>query len=141
MGLKMYDWDEYERWIKQAKHTFNAIKADIQFKNYSWACFKAHQAAEYALKGFLRGTGQPAFGYDLRALTMEVAKYCGSSRDVTEAVLALSKFYIPSRYPDAFPGGAPYEFYTQKDAEEALAYARKIIDWVEACVKRLRKID
>ncbi len=135
----MFDWDEYVRWMEQAKYTLDSIRADIIFGSYSWACFKAHQAAEYALRAFLRGSGKPAFGHDLRELARSVAEYCGLDEEILEATLSLSKYYIPPRYPDAFPGGSPYQFYSKKDAEGAREYARKIIEWVESCAERLRE--
>ncbi len=51
----MLDWDEYRRWLDQAKATLRSIKADLEFGGYNWACFKAHQTAKYALKALLSG--------------------------------------------------------------------------------------
>jgi len=138
-GDVMFDWDEYERWMDQARYTLASIKADLNFGSYSWACFKAHQAAEYALKAFLRGAGKTAFGYDLRELAIAAAEYCGFLEEVLEDALFLSKFYIPPRYPDSFPGGSPYQFYTRRDAESAFKAAERIIDWVDRCAERLKE--
>jgi len=136
----MFDWDEYERWMDQAKYTLRSIEADVSFGSYSWACFKAHQAAEYALKAFLRGAGKPAFGHDLRSLALEAGEYC-DHESILDRVLLLSKYYIPPRCPDAFPGGAPYQFYTRSEAEEAYKSAEEVIRWVEECVRRLKEAD
>lgn len=135
----MFDWNEYNRWMDQAKYTLSSIRADIDYGSYSWACFKAHQAVEYALKAFLRGAGKSAFGHDLRELFNEIKEYCQAEKNIEEYMLLLSKYYIPPRYPDAFPGGAPYKFYTLQEAKEAFSKASKIIDWVSKCVERLRK--
>ena len=115
----MLDWDEYRRWLDQAKATLRSIKADLEFGSYNWACFKAHQAAEYALKALLRGAGKPAFGHDLSRLYTEAKDLCGSNEEVKEALMMLSKYYIPPRYPDAFPEGASYAYYTKSEAERA----------------------
>lgn len=123
----MFDWDEYNRWMEQAKYTLSSIEADINYGSYSWACFKAHQAVEYALKAFLHSTGRSAFGHDLRELFNEMRKYCQPEKNV-EYVLLLSKYYIPPRSPDALLGGAPYKFYTLQEAREAFDKASKIID-------------
>jgi HEPN domain-containing protein len=42
----------------------------------------------------------------------------------------LEKFYIPTRYPDAYPEGSPYEFYDTEEAEKALKCSSKIIEFV-----------
>ncbi len=136
----MFDWSEYERWMEQARHTLSSIKADLEFGSYGWACFKAQQAAELALKAFLRGAGRPAFGHDLRELAIALSEYCRPSDDLMEDALFLSKFYIPPRYPYAFPSGAPYQFYTRREAENAFRFASRILEWVEECARRLREI-
>ncbi len=135
----MFDWSEYERWMAQAKHTLQSMRADMEFGSYGWACFKAQQAAELALKAFLRGAGRPAFGRDLRELALAASEHCGPLGDLMEDVLLLAKFYIPPRYPGAFPGGAPYQFYTRGEAEKAFRSASRVLEWVERCAERLRE--
>jgi HEPN domain-containing protein len=39
-------------------------------------------------------------------------------------------YYIPSRYPDSHPEGAPFEHYGPLQSEEALRYAGEIITFV-----------
>ncbi len=133
----MFDWEEYKRWIDQARYTLSSMEADIEHGSYSWACFKAHQVAEYSLKAFLRGAGLPAFGHDLRDLYEKFNSYC--EVDMREEILELSKYYIPTRYPDAFPGGSPYQFYTLEEAKRSLAYAKRVIEEVEECAERIKK--
>ena len=138
--MSVVDWSEYERWIRQAKYTLRLIDADLEYGGYSWACFKAQQAAEYALKAILRCIGRPAFGHDLRSLCLEAREVCGDvPRDVWRCILLLDKMYIPTRYPDAFSSGAPFEHYDREEAEEAKSCAEKVIAWVEDCARRLRE--
>ncbi len=132
-----FDWDEYERWMKQAKHTLGSITADLKHGSYDWACFKAQQVAEYSLKALLRGAGEPAFGHDLRDLLEKARRYCDLKLE--GEIARLSKFYIPTRYPDSFPGGSPYEFYTKEEAEESLRLADRVYSEVERCVKRIKR--
>ena len=40
------DVREYERWMSQARKTLELVDADIEYGGYSWACFKAQQAAD-----------------------------------------------------------------------------------------------
>ncbi len=136
----MLDWREYERWMSQATKTYELIDADIRYGGYSWACFKAHQAAELALKALLHLVGRPAFGHDISKLLSTAASVCSAEpgREVRLCASLLDKMYIPPRYPDAFPEGAPWEHYTREEAEAAKECARRIIEWVEACASRLR---
>lgn len=136
----MIDWEEYDRWMRQARYTLESVNADIEHGSYCWACFKAQQAAEYALKALLRSLGRPAFGHDLRALSLEVEKVCGGvPRGVWRCALLLDKMYIPTRYPDAFSSGTSFEHYVREEAEEAKACAEKIVAWVERCARRLKE--
>ena len=40
--------------------------------------------------------------------------------DLIDAARELDRHYIPARYPNAHPQGAPYEFYARADAERAV---------------------
>ncbi len=134
----IFDFSEYDRWMKQAFYTLSLIDSDISSGGYSWACFKAQQAAEYALKALLRGLGRPAFGHSVRKFMEELVEVCGEvPSDVIECAIMLDKMYIPTRYPDAFPEGSPYEYYTKNDAESAKRCAEKIIEWVRDCVRKI----
>ena len=62
------DRDEYVRWRGQAQHTFESAQRDVSDSDFDWACFKAHQAAEYCVKGLLRGLGLMAVGPSLLRL-------------------------------------------------------------------------
>ncbi len=53
-----------------------------------------------------------------------------------EAVQELDIHYIPARYPDAFPEGSPYEYYTLRRAQEALEATEKVLQWVEELVDK-----
>jgi HEPN domain-containing protein len=57
--------------------------------------------------------------------------------DIYEALARLSKFYIPTRYPDAWSEGAPEDYYTDSEAGEALQLAGKVVTWVRDVWKRL----
>ena len=52
--------------------------------------------------------------------------------DLMDEVEFLDQFYIPTRYPDAFPGSLPEGLPDQEDAEKALAFAQEIIVFVKS---------
>ncbi len=137
----MLDVREYERWMSQARKTLELVDADIEYGGYSWACFKAQQAAEYALKALLMLFGEPLFTHDLSKLLRRAEELCGEEPpgEVRECVYMLDKMYIPPRCPDAFPEGAPWEHYTRREALEAKECAAKILGWVEGCAARALK--
>lgn len=48
---------EFERWMRSALKTLESARRDLEFGDYNWACFKAHQVVEKALKAVLWGLG------------------------------------------------------------------------------------
>ena len=50
--------------------------------------------------------------------------------DIVYACSVLDKYYIPTRYPSAWVGGAPEDFFTSREAEEAIKLAKKVINWI-----------
>ena len=130
------DCDEFRRWINQAEHTLRLIKSDIDAEGYDWACFKAQQAAENALKAALRSVGHYAFGHNLLALFRDVKEMCKIyDKEIEECIAYLDKLYLPPRYPDAFPEGYPAEHFTKLEAERAKSCAERVIAWVKRCIK------
>jgi len=106
-----------------------SIDADMSASNYSWACFKAQQTAELALKALLRAMGKPAFGHNLVALFNDLVNYCGNAGDrLRFCVGYLDKMYVMPHYPDAFVEGVPFERYTREETVEALNRASLIIN-------------
>lgn len=53
-------------------------------------------------------------------------------QDVLDAARVLDRHYIPTRYPNGFPAGAPMDFYDRPTAEEAVRHAESILEFVGA---------
>jgi HEPN domain-containing protein len=51
--------------------------------------------------------------------------------------MTLSKFYTPTRYPDVWSEGIPEEYYSRRDAEEAVGHAVRVVGWVEELWREL----
>jgi len=121
--------DEWQRYRRQAAHTLASAHDDAARGAYDWACFKAHQAGELALEGYVRATSHYATGHSVVKLLGE----CGAQ--AAEALLdcakALDKVYIPARYPDAYDSGAPMDYYTAADAAAAIACAQRLLAWAD----------
>lgn len=128
-----FDEGEFERWLSQALHTRSSAQRDLDGRDFAWSCFKAQQAAEYALKALLRGLAQPGHGHSLTRLLKEVRSLGLDVPDIVAAAAqVLDRHYVPTRYPDAFPEGSPHEYYNRNAAEEAGDAADKVIAWVQS---------
>ena len=128
--MSMMDVPEFKRWFNQAVHTYESAKRDYEDNDFDWACFKCQQAAEFALKALLRGVGKLGIGHSLVKLTKQIENLEIGVDEIKKCSLTLEKFYIPTRYPDAYPGGSPYEFYDAEEAEKALECCSTIIEFV-----------
>jgi len=125
----LLDESEFVRWMGQAKHNLESAERDAKEGDFSWACFKAHQAAKLAVKALLLGLGQPAQGHSVLALLRQVSDLqIEIPRQLLESAQRLDRLYIPTRYPTAHPTGSPFEFYNEADAQQALSDARQVID-------------
>ena len=138
--LTVFDEREFERWVRSAWATLDSARSDIEGGFFNWACFKAHQVAEKALKAVLWGVGRPRLGHSLVVLLREV-EGLGLSvpGDVREYCFLLSKYYMITRYPDTWDTGIPEEYFTRREAEEAVKAARRILEWVEDVWRELRR--
>lgn len=129
--IPMIDAPEFQRWFNQAVHTYSSAKKDYEDEDFGWACFKCQQAAECALKALLRGAGKLGIGHSLLKLTQEIEALDIDVDEIRKCSLTLEKFYIPTRYPDAYPEGSPFEFYDAEEAEKALDSCQTIIEFVK----------
>lgn len=117
--------------MRQAEHNLLSAQRDATAGDYAWACFKAQQAAEMAIKALLLGLGQPARGHSILALLRQVANLqIAVPTSLMESAQRLDRFYIPTRYPNAHPMGSPFEFYNAPDAQQAIADAGQVMDFV-----------
>lgn len=123
----MLDEDEFKRWFQSAILTLESAKHDLEGGFYNWACFKAQQSAELAVKAFFQGIGQPKTGHSVSLLlTMTDAP-----SELVDKAKYLDKLYIPTRCPDVWETETPAYYYTRREAEDAVKYAEEIIKHVE----------
>lgn len=138
--MSMLDREEFERWFRTAKRNIESARGDMGRGDHNWACFKSHQAAELALKALLHGLGLPAYGHSLTRLLSEIAnRKINVPIDLFDYARELDRYYIPTRYPNAWPEGSPFEYYTGVDAEKAIYASERILQWVEDTWKLLEK--
>ena len=143
MAKARLDYEEYSRWMKSAYLTLDSARRDKESGDHTWACFKAHQAAEKALKALLWGVGEPTTGHSLVKLLNATQETLAKKApgEISDAALKLSRYYIPTRYPDVWSEGIPEEYYSASDSEEAITLAKKVIEWVEEEWRELERGD
>lgn len=56
-------------------------------------------------------------------------------RELRERVKLLDFYYVEARYPNALEGVIPAEFYSERDAEQAIAMARLVVEAVQARIE------
>ena len=122
-------------WLTQARRDLNHAKHSCTDSDFEWACFSAQQAAEKAVKAvflYLHGEG---WGHSVYGLLRALSDKMEVSERLIGAAKSLDKHYIPTRYPNGFDSGAPGDYYTKADAQEAIENAREIIEFCEGCVR------
>ena len=124
----MSNIEEGMRWFKQSERDLGAAISLRDSEYYETACFHAQQASEKALKGLLYAKGyRSIITHSTRELYKQVKKQIPEFKNHERASINLDKHYIPPRYPDAFPSGSPYEYYTIEDADQCISYAELIL--------------
>jgi len=117
-------------WFAQAERDLEQAAASRQAGRHEWACFAAHQAAEKAVKALHLVQGQEAWGHVVAQLLNELPEATRPAGDLIERGRVLDTFYIPTRYPDSHPAGAPFEHYGPLQSAEAIRYAGQIVEFV-----------
>lgn len=139
-----YDRPELERWRRQAQAALD-LAYSARTTTPSWSCFLAEQGAQLAVKGLLHAVEEHAnaWGHDLGPLERRVAAVFGDDwpSGLVEPAMRLGRHYLPARYPDAHPTGAPEERYTPGDASAAHDDAVALVEAVDAMAERLRAAD
>ncbi len=121
----------YKDWLRQAKRDLQHSRHALEKEEYEWACFAAQQAAEKAVKALYQKLGANAWGHSVSALLSNLPSQTYPKGTLIDKAKELDKHYIPSRYPNFHPLGAPLDYYTKAEAERAIEYAGEIISFCE----------
>jgi HEPN domain-containing protein len=126
------DRDEYERWRAEAGRALRHAELAAQDGLHNWACFSAEQSAQLAVKALLHGLGLGPWGHDLVGLGERLGEVgLEIPGPVHDALLRLSRHYMPARYPSAHAAGSPGDRYGTSDAAQALDDARAVLGLVD----------
>ncbi len=121
-------------WLKQAERDLEQARDSQRAGRHEWACFAAHQAAENAVKALHLHLGQEAWGHVVAKLLRELPGSAGVPAMLVEQGRVLDTFYIPARYPNSHPEGAPFEHYGPLQSDEAIRHASAIVEFVRTRV-------
>ncbi|MCI0644322.1 MAG: HEPN domain-containing protein [Chloroflexi bacterium] len=117
----------HEAWLKQAERDLEHARHALGDGDYEWSCFAAQQAAEKAVKALYQRAGGLAWGHSVTSLLEALPEPWQVDSSLIDAGKELDKHYIPARYPNSHPEGAPYEYYTKGEAQRAVGHAEGII--------------
>lgn len=133
----MTNLEEGLRWLDQAEADIKTAKDCLSTENYYASAFFSQQAAEKALKGFLYSKGFRAIiTHSVVDLLEEASKSESSFKEFVDYGKELDRHYIGARYPNFYPSGAPYRYYTKKVCGECLSYAESILQEVKKFLKK-----
>lgn len=126
---------EAARWLEQAKADWAAARLLADGGHSAQACFLSQQVAEKALKALLYAHGaEMILGHSVASLCEEVRSVAPELGSKCPDWAELDQYYIPTRYPDALPGGIPSEVFGTATAAAALQTAAEITRAVEGCL-------
>ncbi|MHA1644044.1 MAG: HEPN domain-containing protein [Candidatus Freyarchaeota archaeon] len=125
-----------EDWMRQADRDLRAAEEMLRADFFEWACFMAQQASEKAVKAVLQRLGAVAWGHSVFDLLRILANRLEVSDEILDYARTLDRYYIPSRYPNSFESGSPYEYFNRRDAEDAIVCAGRILGFCKGILAR-----
>lgn len=126
-------------WLAQASQDLAQANLSAEHGHHEWACFAAHQAVEKALKGLHLSIGQQVWGHGLGRLFRDLPDALQEQMEaqlpeLVERLRILDALYIPTRYPDSLPDGAPSDHFGHLQSADALNHARALVDAITAAM-------
>ncbi len=124
-------------WLRQAEADLALARHATGGGRHEWACFAAQQSAEKAVKAVHLSLGQEAWGHSVTELLQGLrARIADLAPGLLDRARALDKLYVPTRYPNGLPAGAPADYFTRAEAERAIADAEVILEFCRRALPR-----
>jgi HEPN domain-containing protein len=129
--------NRYPDWFRQAEADLTHARNSLEKGDFEWSCFASHQSAEKAIKAVFLKLGMDAWGHTLTVLIGNLPKTADLPSEIlVNHARVLDKFYIPTRYPNGFESGAPTDFYTSEEAQNAISRAEEILEFCRHQIDR-----
>lgn len=122
-------------WLAQAERDLNHAANACKDADFEWSCFSAQQAAEKAVKAVFLHLHGEGWGHSVYSLLKALSDKVKVPEKLLEAAKSLDKHYIPTRYPNGFERGIPGDYYTEREAQEAIGNAGEIIEFCKSCLR------
>jgi HEPN domain-containing protein len=130
---------EARRWFDEAGSDLAFARVGQREGFYSKVCFLCQQAAEKALKAIAYGDGERyVVGHSLQELLDRLAPGHPTLEALRDGCRLLDQYYVPTRYPNALPGGVPHRSYTEAQGREALAICEGLVQAVREELRRMQ---
>lgn len=127
------------RWFDEAGSDLAFARVGLREAFYSKACFLCQQAAEKALKAVAYGDGERyVVGHSLQDLLDRLSTGHPHLEPLRDACRLLDQYYIPTRYPNALPGGVPHRSYAEAQAQEAVTDCERVMQAVREELGRMQ---
>jgi HEPN domain-containing protein len=126
--------DRSKDWFNQALRDLEQAESSQAEGRHEWACFAAQQSAEKAVKALHLFLKQEAWSNVVARLLKELPLTI--PEDLIDKAKVLDGLYIPTRYANGHPEGAPFEHYGKIQSRDAIEYAREILEFVRSQMAR-----
>jgi HEPN domain-containing protein len=121
----------WHRWLRHAEEDLKYARVLQGEGGFYLTCYLAQQVAEKTLKAFLYFKGEEVIlGHSIRQLADRLAEFDEALRQTAISCSILDTYYIPTRYPNGLPGGIGPDIYDNGAAEDALAFAHRVMQAV-----------
>ncbi len=124
--------NRWRDWYEQGKRDLERARLDVQYEYYEWACFTSQQAAEKVVKALGLARNITLWGHSLTEMLKRLHQDINVPQEILDCAQLLDLYYIPPRYPNGFAAGKPADYFTEKQAREALDAASRIIRFCES---------
>jgi len=120
-------------WLDQAQADLAQASLSAEAGHHEWACFAFHQAVDKALKALHLQQGQQSWGHGLGRSCRElppavIEQLAAAVTDLEDRLRVLDALYIPTRYPDSLPEGAPTDHFGRLQSSDAISHARALVE-------------
>ncbi|MBM9578615.1 HEPN domain-containing protein [Leptospira sp. 201903070] len=119
-------------WLAQAERDLEWAEASLQSGFFAQTCFVCQQVGEKTLNALAYFRGADLVKSNS---VKTIAKELNENGEIESIGQKLDLYYIPTRYPDAFTDGAPFEYFEESQAKEAVVFAETLIRIVKEKLK------
>ena len=116
--------DRSADWLRQADDDMGWARDTYEKHRWAQTCYIAQQVAEKAMRALAIRRGAESIRSHSIA---EIARLLDMNGAIDKAARRLDQYYMTTRYPDALSSGAPFEFFDDEQAAEALDLAGLIL--------------